>query len=100
MQQQQQPPAQNPGAPPPTNPSQPSPSAANLPYPVVNPAAPLYPGLGDYMGLELSEDVIRANMPEYLASTQVAVPQQVGHILAARITLRVYYNVTFIFKLV
>lgn len=26
-----------------------------------------YPNLGDYMGLELSESVISANMPEYLA---------------------------------
>ena len=24
------------------------------------------PGLGDFMGLELTEDVIRENMPEYL----------------------------------
>lgn len=34
-----------------------------------NPSAPaqhiLYPSLGDYMGLELSEDVIAENMPEY-----------------------------------
>jgi len=29
-------------------------------------AAAVYPGLADYMGLELSESVIRANMPEYL----------------------------------
>ena len=29
---------------------------------------PVFPstGLGDFMGLELTEDVIRANMPEYL----------------------------------
>ena len=29
---------------------------------------PAFPstGLGDFMGLELTEDVIRANMPEYL----------------------------------
>merc|ERR1712018_909384 len=26
----------------------------------------MYPGLADYMGLELTQDVIRANMPEYL----------------------------------
>ena len=26
----------------------------------------VYPGLAEYMGLELSEDVIRQNMPEYL----------------------------------
>lgn len=34
----------------------------------------LYPGLADFMGLELSEDMIAANMPEYLRSNQVAVP--------------------------
>ncbi|CAH1996629.1 unnamed protein product [Acanthoscelides obtectus] len=33
----------------------------------------LYPALGEYMGLELSEDVIAQNMPEYL---QVAVRQE------------------------
>jgi syntenin-1 len=32
----------------------------------------VYPGLGDYMGLELSEDVIRANMPEYLVVPQAS----------------------------
>lgn len=31
-----------------------------------------YPSLGDFMGLELTESVIKENMPEYL---QVAVPQ-------------------------
>ncbi|KAL0272481.1 UNVERIFIED_CONTAM: hypothetical protein PYX00_005430 [Menopon gallinae] len=30
------------------------------------PNAPVYPSLGEYMGLELSHDVIAANMPEYL----------------------------------
>lgn len=34
----------------------------------------LYPGLADFMGLELSEEIIAANMPEYLRSNQVAVP--------------------------
>lgn len=31
------------------------------------PTAPsaLYPALGDYMGLELSEEIIAQNMPEY-----------------------------------
>ncbi len=32
-----------------------------------------YPSLVDFMGLELSEEMIRLNMPEYLA---VSVPQQ------------------------
>lgn len=36
--------------------------------------AELYPGLADFMGLELSEEVIAANMPEYLRNNQVAVP--------------------------
>ena len=30
-----------------------------------------YPGLAEYMGMELSEAVIRDNMPEYLANSQV-----------------------------
>lgn len=32
--------------------------------------AALYPGLGDFMGLELSNDVIALNMPEYMQSNQ------------------------------
>ncbi|KAL1502866.1 hypothetical protein ABEB36_007944 [Hypothenemus hampei] len=31
----------------------------------------VYPSLGNYMGLELSEEVIRANMPEYLQTVSV-----------------------------
>ena len=49
----------------------------SLPYPVHAPESaypvsqtstfgPVYPGLANFMGLELTEDVIRANMPEYL----------------------------------
>lgn len=34
----------------------------------------LYPGLADFMGLELSEEIIAANMPEYLRNNQVAIP--------------------------
>jgi len=52
--------------------------AQSLPYPPRSPSAPAYPGLSEYMGLELPEDVIRANMPEYLPGNQtqnvVAVP--------------------------
>ena len=62
-------------------------STASLPYPPIPSSAsaypqipsnassngPVYPGLGDYMGLELSEDVIRANMPEYLVVPQAPV---------------------------
>ncbi|XP_029678968.1 syntenin-1-like [Formica exsecta] len=43
--------------------------------PVYVPSAPsvLYPSLGDYMGLELNEDTIAQNMPEYaLAKRQTA----------------------------
>ena len=32
-----------------------------------------YPGLAEYMGLELSEEIIRANMPEYLPGNQLQV---------------------------
>ena len=31
-----------------------------------------YPGLSEYMGLELTEAVIRENMPEYLPGNQVS----------------------------
>lgn len=33
------------------------------------PSAHVYPALGDYMGLELSSDVIARNMPEYQLQT-------------------------------
>lgn len=36
-----------------------------------NTLAHLYPSLGDYMGLEFTDEVIAANMPEYLAVSQV-----------------------------
>ncbi|XP_063611287.1 syntenin-1-like [Penaeus indicus] len=36
-----------------------------------NSLAHLYPSLGDYMGLEFTDEVIAANMPEYLAVAQV-----------------------------
>lgn len=35
-----------------------------------NAVAALYPGLGDFMGLELSQEVIALNMPEYMQSNQ------------------------------
>lgn len=34
----------------------------------------LYPGLADFMGLELSQEIIAVNMPEYLRNNQIAVP--------------------------
>lgn len=38
-----------------------------------NPSAPiLYPGLGDFMGLELTNEMIALNMPEYTPSTAVS----------------------------
>ncbi|EFA09687.1 syntenin-1 [Tribolium castaneum] len=40
--------------------------------PATAPQVSAYPALGDFMGLELTEAVIKENMPEYL---QVAVPQ-------------------------
>ncbi|XP_030760382.1 syntenin-1-like [Sitophilus oryzae] len=36
-----------------------------------------YPSLGNYMGLELSELVIKENMPEYLQHQQISIYQQV-----------------------
>jgi len=38
--------------------------------PVPAPVAASYPGLAEYMGLELSEALIRENMPEYLPANQ------------------------------
>jgi len=55
-------------------------SNQSLPYPI-NPGHPavgaggFYPGLADFMGLELSENMIRVNMPEYLPENQVALHQ-------------------------
>ncbi|KAJ8722789.1 hypothetical protein PYW07_003969 [Mythimna separata] len=39
------------------------------PMPASAPSAHMYPALGDYMGLELSSDVIALNMPEYQLQT-------------------------------
>jgi hypothetical protein len=61
-------------------------------YPGVTGNLTMYPGLSDYMGLELSEDVIRANMPEYLPGADnrgALVPtQQVNNILWSRLYSR------------
>ena len=40
--------------------------------PAPAPVAASYPGLAEYMGLELSEALIRENMPEYLPGNQVS----------------------------
>jgi len=59
---------------------QPQASQQQLPYPPQvsgpgGPSAPVaYPGLAEYMGMELSEDIIRANMPEYLPQSQNQTP--------------------------
>lgn len=49
-----------------------------------NPSAPiLYPGLSDFMGLELSSDVIALNMPEYMSSAENTVmPSKTGSMIA------------------
>lgn len=61
------------------------PAYTQNPYPVMgnaatSPTSPhsaiMYPDLGDFMGLELSQQVIAANMPEYIRNANaVAVPQ-------------------------
>ncbi|CAG9817108.1 unnamed protein product [Phaedon cochleariae] len=56
---------------PPASPAYQYPSFTDMPVPVNN--GPLYPALGEFMGLELSQAVIRENMPEY---SQVALLQQ------------------------
>jgi len=78
---------------PPTPTSLPYPAHPNAPYPnnipaLTNSTTPsypsltsttsmtpgqAYPGLAEYMGMELSEAVIRDNMPEYLANNQRSV---------------------------
>lgn len=50
-----------------------------LPYPVAPPSMPhpsahVYPSLSDYMGLDLTPEVIAANMPEYVATVAIQPP--------------------------
>ena len=56
----------------------PAPSTGSFTAPTAAHTAPTgsnYPGLAEYMGLELTEAEVRANMPEYLpAVVQVAKP--------------------------
>lgn len=63
---------------PPAHTSYPQPSAPypTLPHPT-SPSSP-YPGLAEYMGLELSEAEVRANMPEYLPVV-VSQPSLTGY---------------------
>ncbi|XP_076679520.1 syntenin-1 [Andrena cerasifolii] len=50
--------------------------------PAYNPSAIMYPSLGEYMGLELTEEMIAENMPEYSVvnrtSMAVSIPTQPG----------------------
>ena len=55
----------------------------------------VYPGLADYMGMELTEDVIRENMPEYLP---VAIRGSVSYCVIMLIIqhfITNYYNLAF-----
>ncbi len=58
------------------------PSYTQNPYPELNgnannvnnsSALVMYPNLGEFMGLDLSEDMIRTNMPEYLENAMQPV---------------------------
>lgn len=49
------------------------PSASAPPQTLTRHGASAYPSLMDFMGLELTDEVIRLNMPEY--ASDVAVPQ-------------------------
>jgi len=64
-------------------------AGGGLPYPVApQPALTgttggmAYPGLAEYMGMELSEAIIRENMPEYLPGNQTAVAVREGGFVA------------------
>ena len=41
----------------------------------------MYPGLAEYMGLELSDDVIRQNMPEYLEQNHTTAMIQLPQVI-------------------
>lgn len=60
--------------------------------PAYNPSsAIMYPSLGEYMGLELTEEMIAENMPEYSAVNRASVSYIVTH--SSRIILN--FNFTF-----
>ena len=44
----------------------------------------MYPGLAEYMGLELSDDVIRQNMPEYLEQNRTTAMIQLPQVMIFR----------------
>ena len=41
----------------------------------------MYPGLAEYMGLELSDNVIRQNMPEYLEQNRTTAMIQLPQVM-------------------
>lgn len=56
------------------------PAFTQNPYPELNngnnsSALVMYPNLGEFMGLDLSEDMIRSNMPEYLENAMQPVSE-------------------------
>lgn len=88
------------------------PSYTQNPYPQLNsyPSAPpsasesarqgeLYPGLGDFMGLELTEQVIALNMPEYLNtnnSSNVSISSVFpGKFLPSIYFICIYFDIVF-----
>lgn len=51
----------------------PPPTQSEFPTAPQVPNAALYPALGNYMGLELTEEVIAMNMPEYTVAVRQTV---------------------------
>jgi len=49
----------------------PGPYTTGAAYPGLDVRGGAYPGLAEYMGMELSREMIAANMPEYLPENQV-----------------------------
>lgn len=68
--------------------------AANNPPDQSKAASALYPGLGDFMGLELSQDVIALNMPEYVPSSQA-----VSDTIAYAIWIIEFFSAFFFFEI-
>lgn len=57
--------------------------AAEHGYKTVASAPELYPGLSDFMGLELNADMLALNMPEYMRNVETAVmPSTTGAMIA------------------
>ncbi len=67
----------HPTAPVPTLPRQGSPYHTGGSMAIAS-APSVYPTLGEFLGLELSEEMIRANMPEYLPNAHGAVAIHAG----------------------